>query len=158
MWHLSVPWWELVLRSVVVYLFLYVLLRMAGRRQVGQLSPFDLILLLVLSNAVQNSMNAGDDSLLGGLISATTLVALNYLFDITTSRSKKLASAIEGNPTVLVHNGCVYPEALAAADLTRRELNAAMRKAGCGKISDVRMAMLETNGAISVVLRKNANG
>ena len=66
MWHLSVPWWELVLRGVVVYAFLILLLRVTGKRQVGQLAPFDLVLLLVLANAVQNSMNAGDNSLLGG--------------------------------------------------------------------------------------------
>ena len=74
MFNLAVPWWELVIRSVVVYLFLIVLLRITGKRQVGQLAPFDLVLLLVLSNAVQNSMNAGDNSLIGGLIGAMTLI------------------------------------------------------------------------------------
>lgn len=74
MWHMAVPWWELVIRSVVVYTFLIGLLRVTGKRQVGQLAPFDLVLLLVLSNAVQNSMNAGDNSLIGGLIAAMTLI------------------------------------------------------------------------------------
>jgi uncharacterized membrane protein YcaP (DUF421 family) len=77
MLKMSVPWWEFLVRGVVVYLFLIVLLRLTGKRQVGQLSPFDLVLLLVLSNAVQNSMNAGDNSLVGGLVSATTLVGVN---------------------------------------------------------------------------------
>src|ERR1700716_214375 len=78
MWNLAIPIWELVLRSAVVYAFLIVLLRLTGKRQIGQLAPFDLVLLLVLSNAVQNSMNGGDNSLVGGLVSAATLVALNY--------------------------------------------------------------------------------
>ena len=74
MWQMSVPWWEFVLRGVVVYLFLLVFMRLSGKRQAGQYEPFDLILLLILSNAVQNSMNAGDNSLVGGLISASTLM------------------------------------------------------------------------------------
>jgi uncharacterized membrane protein YcaP (DUF421 family) len=78
MFDMSVPWWELVARGVVVYVFLIVLLRLTGKRQIGKLSPFDLVLLLILSNAVQNSMSAGDNSLIGGLILATTLVAVNY--------------------------------------------------------------------------------
>jgi Predicted membrane protein len=78
MLNLGVPWWELILRSAIVYAALLLILRMTGKRQVGQLAPFDLVLLLVLSNAVQNSMNGGDNSLIGGLISACTLIALNY--------------------------------------------------------------------------------
>src|SRR5579864_7504994 len=100
MLSMSVAWWELILRGVVVYVFLILLLRVTGKRQVGQLAPFDLVLLLVLSNAVQNSMNGGDNSLVGGLVSATTLVALNYLAGIATFRSKKLEAIIEGRPQV----------------------------------------------------------
>jgi len=96
MWHLAVPWWGIVLRAVIVYAFLLGLLRVTGKRQVGQLSPFDLVLLLVLSNAVQNSMNAGDNSLVGGLISAATLVALNHLIGVATYRSKRMERVIEG--------------------------------------------------------------
>jgi uncharacterized membrane protein YcaP (DUF421 family) len=84
MLNLAVPWWEFIVRGVVVYAFLLVLLRVTGKRQVGQLAPFDLVLLLVLSNAVQNSMNAGDNSLAGGLISATTLVGINYAVGVET--------------------------------------------------------------------------
>src|SRR5215813_3307100 len=108
MFNMSVPWWELIARGLVVYVFLLVLLRITGKRQVGQLAPFDLVLLLVLSNAVQNSMNAGDNSLLGGLISATTLVGANWLVSLSTYRSKRLAAAIEGRPQLLVHNGKLY--------------------------------------------------
>src|SRR5437773_6550876 len=116
MWEISLPhWWEFVLRAVVVYLFMLVLLRLTGKRQVGQLAPFDLVLLLVLSNAVQNSMNAGDNSLVGGLLSASTLVGINFVVGLATFRSKKLEAIIEGRPEVLIHNGRLYDKVLTRA-------------------------------------------
>lgn len=157
MWNISIPWWELVARAVVVYLFLIILLRITGKRQVGQLSPFDLVLLLVLSNAVQNSMNAGDNSLVGGLISASTLIGLNFLVSLMTYRNKKLEALIEGRPQVLVHNGKLFEEVMRRAKLTHHELNAALRQAGCGCVEDVRTAILENNGSISVVPRGSGN-
>ncbi len=153
MWKLAVPWWELVVRGVAVYAFLLALLRITGKRQVGQLSPFDLVLLLVLSNAVQNSMNAGDNSLLGGLISATTLVSLNFLVSLATYRSKKLEDLVEGRPEILIHNGRLFEDVMARTKLTHHELNAALRQAGCAAIEDVQSAILENNGSISVVGR-----
>ena len=87
MFTLGVAWWELIVRALLVYLFLILLLRVTGKRQVGQLAPFDLVLLLVLSNAVQNSMNGGDNSLIGGVISATTLVLVNLVVGVVTHRS-----------------------------------------------------------------------
>jgi len=154
MFHIGVPWWELVLRGVVVYAFLIVLLRLTGRRQVGQLAPFDLVLLLVLSNAVQNSMNAGDNSLVGGLLSATTLVVVNWLVGLATFRSRRLEAVIEGRPQVLVHNGVLFEDVLARAQLTRHELNAALRQGGCTCVEEVHTAILENNGSISVTPRR----
>lgn len=101
MWTLAAPWWEFVARAAIVYLFLLILLRVTGKRQVGQLAPFDLVLLLVLSNAVQNSMIAGDASLVGGLI--------------------------EGRPQVLIHDGKLSEDVMASARLTHHELHAALR-------------------------------
>src|SRR6185503_11476295 len=128
MWHLSLPWWEFVLRGLIVYVFLMVILRVTGKRQTGQLAPFDLILLLVLSNAVQNSMNGGDNTLVGGLISASTLIALNYGVGFATFRSKRLELAIEGRPQVLVHDGKLYEDVMAKAKLTHHELQGALRQ------------------------------
>ncbi len=153
MWKLAVPWWELIFRGALVYVFMLVLLRLTGKRQVGQLAPFDLVLLLVLSNAVQNSMNAGDNSLLGGLISATTLVGLNYLVGYSTYRNKKLEALIEGRPEVLIHHGKLFEDVMAKAQLTHHELNAALRQAGCACIDDVQSAILENNGSITVLPR-----
>ena len=89
-WTTDISPWEFPLRAVIVYVFLLVLLRVTGKRQFGQMTPFDLVLLLVLSNAVQNSMNGGDNSITGGMILATTLVGLNWLVGYATFRSKRL--------------------------------------------------------------------
>lgn len=155
MWTLAVPVWELVFRAAVVYAFLLVLLRFTGKRQIGQLAPFDLVLLLVLSNAVQNSMNAGDNSLVGGLISAATLVGLNYGVGYATFRNKRLEALVEGRPYVIIHNGRVYEDVMKTAKLTHHELNAALRRAGCGCADEVQTAILENNGSISVVTRRS---
>jgi uncharacterized membrane protein YcaP (DUF421 family) len=151
MLNLAVRWWEFIVRGAVVYALLLVLLRVTCKRQVGQLAPFDLVLLLVLSNAVQNSMNAGDNSLAGGLISATTLVGINYAVGVATFRSKKLEAIIEGRPEVLIHNGKLFNDVMARAHLTQHELKAALRHAGCACVEDVHTAILEYSGAISVV-------
>ena len=153
MLNLAIPIWELVLRSVVVYGFLLVLLRITGKRQIGQLAPFDLVLLLVLSNAVQNSMNGGDNSLVGGLVSAATLVALNYGIGHATFKSKRLEALIEGRPLLIIHNGHVFEDVMHHAKLTHHELGAALRQSGCNCAEDVQTAVLENNGSISVVMR-----
>jgi uncharacterized membrane protein YcaP (DUF421 family) len=158
MWNLAIPWWELIVRSLLVYLFLIVVLRLTGRRQVGQLAPFDLVLLLVLSNTVQNSMNGGDNSLIGGLISATTLIVVNLLVGVVTFRSKRLERLIEGRPEILIHDGRLYEDVLARTQLTRHEVNAALRQAGCSCMEEVHTAILENNGSISVTPRaRNGN-
>jgi uncharacterized membrane protein YcaP (DUF421 family) len=158
MWNMAVPWWELVVRGVVVYASLLLLLRLTGKRQVGQLAPFDLVLLLVLSNAVQNSMNAGDNSLIGGLISAATLVGLNFLLGWMTYRNKRLEALVEGRPEVLIHNGKLFEKVMAKAQLTHHELNSALRQAGCTCVEDVHLAILENNGSVSVSPRARTNG
>src|ERR1700737_1604393 len=105
MWNLVIPWWEFIVRGLIVYAFLIGLLRLTGRRQIGQLAPFDLVLLLVLSNAVQNAMNGGDNSVVGGMISAVTLVGVNWIVGVLTYRSKKLEALVEGRPDVLTREG-----------------------------------------------------
>ena len=151
MFDLSVPWWELVLRSTIVFGSLLLLLRLTGKRQVGQLAPNDLVLLLILSNAVQNSMNAGDNSLIGGLISAITLVVLNYLVNLWVLKSRKAEWFIDGRPQILVRNGVLLTETLSDSGITRAELNGALRQNGCPHLRDVHIAILETNGSISVL-------
>ncbi|HEV8267263.1 MAG TPA: YetF domain-containing protein [Thermoanaerobaculia bacterium] len=153
MFNIAVPWWELILRGAVVYIFLIILIRITGKRQVGQLAPFDLVLLLVLSNAVQNAMNAGDNSLVGGLISATTLVLLNMVVGLLTYKNKRMEALIEGRPEVLIHNGKLFEDVMARAKLTHHELNSALRQAGCACVQEVHSAILENNGSITVTPR-----
>ncbi len=153
MLNLSVPWWELVVRGVVVYLFLLVFLRLTGRRQIGQYDPFDLILLLILSNAVQNSMNAGDNSLVGGLISALTLIGCHVLMSQLTWASPRLARWIDGKPRVLIRAGQLDAGTLRAERLTADDVQAALRAGGCLHTHEVERATIENNGQITVVLR-----
>jgi uncharacterized membrane protein YcaP (DUF421 family) len=154
MWRMSLPWWEFILRGLIIYVFLIVLLRLTGKRQVGQMAPFDLVLLLVLSNAVQNAMNGGDNSVIGGIISAVTLVTVNWLVGLLTYRDKRMEALVEGRPEVLVHNGNLFEAALRHAKLTRHELMNALREAGCVRIEDVHAALLENDGTISVIPKK----
>jgi len=150
MWKLTEPWWELVIRCAIVYFFMLFLLRISGKRQIGQLAPFDLVLLLVLSNAVQNAMNAGDNSLLAGIILASTLILLNYLTGWATFKSKRLEALVEGRPEILIHNGKLFENVMKRQKITHHELNAALRDAGCASMSEVHFAVLENNGNITV--------
>jgi uncharacterized membrane protein YcaP (DUF421 family) len=157
MWSPSLPWWEFVLRGAVVYVFLLLILRVTEKRNTGQPAPFDLVLLLVLSNAVQNSMNGGDNALVGGLISAATLIVLHYAVAIMTFKSKKLVEAwIEAAPQTLIHNGVLNEDVMRSELMTRHELAAALRAAGCAEIEHVRVATLENNGQITVSLQPRA--
>lgn len=153
MWRLTQPWWEFVLRALLVYGFLMVGLRLTGKRQVGQLAPFDFVMLLVLSNAVQNSMNAGDNTVLGGFVLVATLLALNALMGWWTWRSKRAETLLEGRPQILVHNGVLDEAVLASERITRHELMAAVRQAGVSDVADIRVAILETNGRINVIAK-----
>ena len=158
MWEISLPhWWEFIVRAVVTYAFLLVLLRLTGKRQVGQLAPFDLVLLLVLSNAVQNAMNGGDNSITGGAILATTLVGLNWCVGWLVYRSKRFEALIEGRPVILVHDGRIDHKAMRQAQMTIHELESSLRNQGCVGPEDVRFAVLENNGQITVVKRQNGN-
>ena len=156
MWTMTVPWWELIARSLIVYLFLLTLIRLTGKRQVGQLAPFDLILLLVLSNAVQNAMNGGDNSVQAGIISALTLVMLNYGIGYATFRCKRFEALIEGRPQLLIHNGKLYRDVMEKQRLTQHELDAALRRQGVSDIAHVHVAVIENNGDITVQLQSES--
>jgi hypothetical protein len=151
MWNMSIHWWELIVRGLLVYIFLILILRATGKRQIGQMSPFDLVLLMVLSNAVQNSMSGGDNSVTAGLILAVTLVAANWIVGKITTYSKTMESLIDGNPQILFHNGKVYDSTLSSAQITRQELMAAIHKAGYAEMDQIRAAILENDGTISVI-------
>jgi len=157
MFTLQVPWWELLLRGSLVYLALFLIFRLSGKRQVGQLTPFDLVLLLIISNAVQNAMVGPDTSLLGGLIVALVLIVWNRLLGYLSTRSRRMERLIEGRPEVVVHRGRVYEDVLHRNDISLDELRAALRRNGAFDLSEVEYALLETNGALSVKKRDGAS-
>ena len=142
---------EKIFRSGVVYLFLLVAFRITGKRQVGQLTPFDLVLLLLISNVVQNAVIGNDNSLGGGLLGAATILILNYVVVDLAYRSKRLRRILETSPTILIHNGKILHDNLVRERVTMDDLLAALRRNGVADPSHVRVAMLEENGGISVI-------
>jgi uncharacterized membrane protein YcaP (DUF421 family) len=147
-------WWHFILRAVVVYFLVLFFIRISGKRQVGQMTPFDLVLFLLISNAVQNAMNGGDNSITAGAILAATLILLSVAMGWLTRRFRKLEKIIDGEAEILIHNGKLRPGALERAGLTQHELMAALREADCAAICDVHTAVLETNGRVTVLTRK----
>lgn len=150
--QLSAPWWHFVLRAVAVYLLVMLLVRMSGKRAVGQFTPFDLVLLILIGNAVQNGMNGGDNSLTGAIILAVCLIVLNYGVAYVAARSTRARIFIEGEPVVLARDGKVFRDVLKRELVSNADFLEAMRETGCSGIERIRLATLETNGHISIVL------
>jgi uncharacterized membrane protein YcaP (DUF421 family) len=142
---------EKLLRSVAVYTFLLVAFRLCGKRQLGQLSAFDLVVLLIISNVVQNAVIGNDNSLGGGLLGATTILLLNLLVAYVTFRFRRADRVIEHSPTVLVRHGRILRDNLRRERLGPRDLRAALRHHGVVSIRDIRYAFLEEDGHVSVI-------
>lgn len=152
---LSMPWWEFLLRAAVVYAVLLALVRLSGKRTVGQFTPFDMILVVLLGNAVQNSLIGEDNSLAGGLLLATALIGMNWLVGLVTARWPRADRLIEGSPVLLARDGQVFRDVLRREQVSRREFEQAMRQADCTVVGEVALAVLETNGHISVIRRRD---
>lgn len=151
MWNLSEPYLEIILRTAVVYGVILIGIRMTGKREVGQMTPFDLALLLLISNAVQNAMTGSDTSVIGGVIAAVTLLLMNAVLSRIAWKNKKARQLIEGSPTLLVHHGKIIEEHLAKERINAEALQQALREHGVSSLSDVRLAVLEIDGSISVL-------
>jgi uncharacterized membrane protein YcaP (DUF421 family) len=154
MFVLALPVAEKILRPVVVYFFLVVGLRLAGKRELAQLNPFDLVVLLTLSNTVQNAIIGDDNSVTGGVIGAATLLLVNYLVVRFLYRHEKLDRLVEGARTVLIENGKILKYNLAEEVLTHDELEAAAHRQGLGGLEEVERAVLEPSGTISFDAKK----
>lgn len=150
MFQLPIPILEKLLRPVIVYLVLVVLLRIFGKRELAQLNPFDLVVLLSLSNTVQNAIIGDDSSVTGGVIGAVSLLAINWLVVRVLFRSKRLTRALEGRATVLVRNGQLDLKALSRETLTREELLAVVHRQGFEGFHEVHRCELEPNGTFYV--------
>ncbi|TLX22558.1 DUF421 domain-containing protein [Thermomonas fusca] len=154
LFQLSAPWWHFVLRACAIYVLVMVLVRVSGKRAVGQFTPFDLVLLILIGNAVQNGINGGDNSLTGAGIMATTLIALNYLVAWQTSRNRSVERWVEGEPVVLARDGKVFRQVLRRELVSHDDFAEALRMNNIDDVGDVRLALLETNGRISVIPRE----
>ena len=142
---------DIAFRTGFVYLALLLGLRLTGKRQVGQMTPFDFLLLLLLANAVQNAMTGPDTSLAGGLVAAGTLFVLNMGVAWTVRRSRKAEHVIEGIPTLLIRRGQILNANLVREGITRDDLLRALREHGVVTVEEVRSAVLEVDGSVSVV-------
>ena len=148
---------EKVLRSLLVFVFLVVALRLGGKRELGQINVLDLAVLLLVSNALQNAMIGPDNSLLGGIIGGSTLFAANYVFVRVTYRSARARRLLEGSPRVLLEDGRVDRRALRREAITETELRTIARERGFENLSDVGLIVLEPEGHISVMSEEAAN-
>jgi uncharacterized membrane protein YcaP (DUF421 family) len=151
----GIPIIEKIVRPVAVYVFLIVGIRLAGKRELAQLNPFDLVVLLTLSNTVQNAIIGNDNSLAGGLIGATALLVVNYLVVRWAYRHPAVGRLVEGSPTVLVDHGKAVPDRLARELITESDLLIALRRQGFQSIDDVETAVLEPGGVLTFEARKH---
>jgi uncharacterized membrane protein YcaP (DUF421 family) len=148
---LTTPWWEIILRTAIVYVVVLFLLRIAGKRELGQMSPVDLVVILVIANAVQNAMTGGDNSLIGGVIAAATLVAVNTGFSRVGHRVPYLEHLFESDPTPLVRAGKLIKRNLEKENVEQDELMMAAREHGVEDLAGVESAYLERDGSISII-------
>lgn len=147
----DIPIWEIILRSLSVFFFLLLLLRLSGKRDVGEMSPADLVLLLLLSANVHTSLSGDDKSILGGLIGAAALMITNNLLNRFAFKNKKFEKILKGYPEIIISRGEPCRDIMKKHQLSDMQLNIAIRKEGLSDFKDVRVAVLETDGTISVI-------
>jgi uncharacterized membrane protein YcaP (DUF421 family) len=151
----DVHWWSLVLRAIVVFCAVLLLLRIAGKRAIANMGMAEFVALLLISNAVQNAMNGGDNSLIGGLILATVIMLMSRGFQYATFRWRKVERIVQGQPTMLIHHGKILHDHLNRELLNVRELRTILRKQGIHDLSDVCEAVLESDGFVSVTRKED---
>lgn len=142
---------EIFVRTASIYLVILIGVRLSGKREVGQMTPFDLTLLLLLSNAVQNAMTGPDTSLWGGVVAACTLLLMNYFVAELSGVNRRFRRFVQGSPTLLIHDGKLLPSHLAREHLTVDEVERALREHGIASVKDVSLAVLEVDGSISAL-------
>lgn len=155
MFDLQAPWWEFIVRATIVYLVLLVMVRLTGKRTVGQFTPFDLIVVMLLAEGVSGSLTAQDESLPGGLIVAATLVILDVAIAFATARSRRIDAFVEGSPVLVGRDGKIYKDVLKKQRVAYSDVEKALRAADCD-LEDMRMAILEADGNINVMKKEGA--
>ncbi len=145
------PYFDIIFRSASVYLFMLIALRIFGKKELSQLNTSDVILILLISNSVQNAMVGNDTSLLGGLSAAVVLFVINYSLKKLMFKSKRFSDFMQEKPAILIHSGNLDFEILSKLNISSEELQEAMREHGVEHFSDVKLAMLEIDGNISII-------
>jgi uncharacterized membrane protein YcaP (DUF421 family) len=140
---------EIALRTAAIYVVVLLGVRLSGKREVGQMTPFDLTLLLLISNAVQNAMTGPDTSLLGGVVAAATLLIINYFVAELSGGNRRFRKLVEGQPSLLIHDGQIISAHMAKEHVSMDELERALREHGISSYHDVALAVLEVDGSIS---------
>lgn len=156
MWTLESAWWEVVVRALVVYAGVFILFRLVGKKQLGELSPFDFILLLIVSESVSNGLGGEEHSLSGALLSATTLLILSRTLDFAAHRSRRFEKILDGEAKVIIQDGRIVDAVARKSCITHAELMCALRQHEVEDPSELKFAILETNGKITVI-KKNAD-
>ena len=151
------PFIEIVLRTICVYIFMIIAIRIFGKKELAQLSVIDLVFILLISNSVQNAMVGPNTSLNGGLVAAGSLFLVNYTLKQILYRSKKMSNLIQGESILLIYNGLANMENCKKAEITIEELEAAVREHGAKDIQKVELAILEVDGNISVISNEYQN-
>ncbi len=151
MFRTAGPLWEIAARSAIVYVALFVAMRLAGKREIGQMTVFDLVLILLIANAVQNAMVGSDVSVQGGIVAALTLLAVNVIVAFVRLRSPFMERLFEGHPVVLVQRGRFVAPHLRRTGVDEDDILMAMREHGLDELKDVELAVLETDGSISII-------
>jgi uncharacterized membrane protein YcaP (DUF421 family) len=145
------PYVRIILSSIIIYLFIIVAIRLFGKKELAQLSVIDLVFILLISNAVQNAMVLGDNSLMGGMVAAGTLFVVNYILKFLQYRFPQFSKALQGDAIMLVYKGKIIESHMQLAKITSNELLEAIREHGVGEVSEVDLAILEVDGNISVL-------
>lgn len=156
MFDMDLPWWEFILRGAMVYLALLVMVRLSGRRTIGQFTPFDLLVVMLLSEAVSNGLSGGDDSVSGGLIIAATLIVLNGSIGLLSARSRKIEAMVEGEVVLIGRDGVFFDRTMRRNRIGQIDIEQALRGAGCAR-HEMRCAFLEADGSITI-MKKNQPG
>ena len=150
MFDMDLPWWEFILRGAMVYLALLVMVRLSGRRTIGQFTPFDLLVVMLLSEAVSNGLSGGDNSVSGGLIIAATLIVLNGSIGLLSARSRKVEAMVEGEAVLIGRDGVFFDKTMRRNRIGQIDIEQGLREAGCAR-HEMQCAFLEADGSITIM-------
>lgn len=155
MFTLTYPWWEMIIRALLIFIFLHVLFRIMGKKQLGEMNPLDFVLLLIVSESVSGGLVGEEHSVTGAVLAATTLIGVSFVLEKVISKSPKLEELVEGKTQYIIKKGKVLESVLKSENINMNDLKSALRHQNISSISEVEYAMLETNGDITVIKKKD---